>query len=113
MDSKSSLFDTLWALIQHTLGIAECDVLPIVHRRMAAQSDSSSVTEQLLDLDDGLQMLDRKEAEEVVKEQKKIKGQELHSAMLCVCVCVCSHAPPALARHRRPSGPTRWGAFFR
>lgn len=71
------MFDCVWHLVQSILGLDDQAVLDIDRRRLTTERDSSNVSKQLMELDDGVQLLDRAEAEEVAKEQKKLKGKDL------------------------------------
>lgn len=76
VDSKSTLFDAVWHLVQNILGVDDSTALRITRRRMTSQHDPTAVTKRLMELDDALHLLDRAEVDEVVKAQKKIKGKE-------------------------------------
>lgn len=62
--------------MKHVLEVSDEAALRITRRRLTSQHDAAEVTKHLLELDDGLSMMDRREVEEVVKEQKKIRGKE-------------------------------------
>lgn len=70
MGSKSKLFDVLWHLVQSILQSDDDTTLRLVQRRLNAERDSADISQQLIDLDDGLTLLDRGEIDEVVKEQE-------------------------------------------
>ena len=70
------MFDTIWHLVMNILKVGDIDCLAIVRRRLGSEREPTTVAQQLLELDEGLLLLDRREVEQVVKEQARLKEKE-------------------------------------
>ena len=51
------------------------EILGILRRRLAKARDSSAITQSLLALDEGLDLIDKKESEEIKKMQKQMRDK--------------------------------------
>lgn len=78
-------FDLLWRMVEHFLpGLSSHQVLDIVAKRLAGDCKyNDCVLEEILQLDEAVQCLDKAEEDDVRQEQKKVRAEQSeHKAFL-------------------------------
>lgn len=71
----SSLFDTLWIMVQKTLNTGPAETLAILHQRVAAGVDDG-ISDALLQLDACTDLLDKTDVEAMFNQKKKTEHDQ-------------------------------------
>lgn len=76
VDQRSSLFVTLWHLVSAILDTDAEATLAILQKRLARVSNDHAVSKALMELDEGFDLMDSKEADAMKAEKKQLKAKQ-------------------------------------
>ena len=71
----ADLFHVLYSVVKDTLKVDDEAVLSVVHQRVARDHDCDDVTEALLEVEEGAQVLDRTDVSKISEAQKQAAAQ--------------------------------------
>ena len=71
----AELFKVLYSVVKDTLKVDDEAVLSVVHQRVARDHDCDDVTEALLEVEEGAQVLDRTDVNKISEAQKQAAAQ--------------------------------------